>query len=436
MYYILSSAWEQSGLIADKWWYSSLSLSFSPPSLSCLSSTHKGCPCVETVIDLFPIAFAMTLFSAPRLGKHWMLGRDGSEDIPKPPWAVYTNACRFERKDVSCRICGFCDGWSCELYHPHFFPVYSAFVSPLFKVKGAIAVGNSDLVCLSEAVFVDADCWYCVCWAGAEGWLMCIWKGHPRVRERRDWGTCRWGDHRVVSSQVRLIWNRKNSPKLQHVEKSEMADSTFPSASEGVKSLFSVCVCVCVCLSWLFFFHMATFFRKQPRNCAQFVNPSHWHTSLSLPVSHTHTHTHTLTRTAPCGFTANMFPINFHSAGWVLSCSKMYSWEPQIMADYPQPARPNQTGNLLSGLVMFSVSGDLSWRLQCADWGRVLLMWSIWDEIYRKHTVCLCSSCLVDCYVQCRCKVEVWTRISEGKSQKCKLVIDNFFFLSLKWSKC
>lgn len=67
-----------------------------------------------------------------------------------------------------------------------------------------------------------------------------------------------------------------------------------------------------------------------------------------------------LCTTPLCGFTANMFSINLRWTGWVLSCSKMYSGEPQITPDYPQPPKPNQLDNLLSNLVMFSVSGDLS----------------------------------------------------------------------------
>lgn len=85
----------------------------SPPSaLPCPSMKHKGCACMETVINLFPIALPMTPFSAVRLGTHWTLGHDWSEDIPQPPGAVYANSCRFDREEVSCGICGFCDGWT------------------------------------------------------------------------------------------------------------------------------------------------------------------------------------------------------------------------------------------------------------------------------------------------------------------------------------
>lgn len=108
MNYILFSAMEQLGIIADKWWYSSLFLSFSPPSaLPCLSFKQKGCACVETVINLFPIALPMTLFSAVRLRETlkarpwWIWGHSN------PPRAVCADACHFDKEKVSCGICGF-----------------------------------------------------------------------------------------------------------------------------------------------------------------------------------------------------------------------------------------------------------------------------------------------------------------------------------------
>lgn len=123
MYYIPFSAMEQLGLIADNWWYLPLFFFFFPSSvLPCLLFRLKGCPCVETVINLFPITLSMTPLSAVKLGKHWTIGHDESEDIPKPPRAVYANACGFDREEMSCGICGFCHSQNCELFHSYSFP--------------------------------------------------------------------------------------------------------------------------------------------------------------------------------------------------------------------------------------------------------------------------------------------------------------------------
>lgn len=112
MYYIPFSAMEQMRLI----------FTFSPPSSAraCVLFKHKGCPCMETVINLFPLALPVTLRSAAEFGKRRTPGRDGSAEIPKLPGAAYTNA--YDREEVSCGICGFCDGQSCELFHSCFCP--------------------------------------------------------------------------------------------------------------------------------------------------------------------------------------------------------------------------------------------------------------------------------------------------------------------------
>lgn len=125
MYYILFFAMQQLGLIADNWWYLSL-FRFLFSALPCPLSKHKGCPCMETVINLFPIAIPMTSYSSVKLEKT-LSSHDGSADILSPPGAVYTNSNGFDGEEVSCGKCGFCSAlvsgdiflqWNCLwLFH-------------------------------------------------------------------------------------------------------------------------------------------------------------------------------------------------------------------------------------------------------------------------------------------------------------------------------
>lgn len=173
-----------------------------PSALSHFLSTHKGCPCVETMINLFPIPLPMTLFSALRFGKHWTLSRDGSEDIPKPPRAVYANPCRFDREEVSCGICGFCDGRNSQLSSLH-LPLQYLCLSPLSYEKSDHSVQLKPRLSF----------WACVCWwyllivcvfrPGVEHWWgvtrACMYVEGVTTESERG-GTRARRDRRVVNS--------------------------------------------------------------------------------------------------------------------------------------------------------------------------------------------------------------------------------------------
>lgn len=71
-------------------------------------------------------------------------------------------------------------------------------------------------------------------------------------------------------------------------------------------------------------------------------------------------------------FTANMFPINFLSAGWACSCSKMYNWEPQShrithnLQDQSAGQFVVQPGYVLC-LRWFNLMAPVRWMQQCCS---------------------------------------------------------------------
>lgn len=88
-----------------------------------------------------------------------------------------------------------------------------------------------------------------------------------------------------------------------------------------------------------------------------------------------------ITKPAPLTFTAVTTPIiqDTHTPiqprcfilASIIELFKDVQWRASVPTGLPQPPRPNQTRNLLSSLVMSSVSGDLTWRLLCAQWPNV-----------------------------------------------------------------
>ena len=118
MYHIPFSALEQLGCL---YFY------FCHPPFLCLffGSNKRDVPGWKKWSTFFPLAFPVTLLSAPEFGKHGPLCRDGSEDIPEPPGAVCTKAYGFDGEEVCCGICGFCGGQNCELLSFSFLPLYN-----------------------------------------------------------------------------------------------------------------------------------------------------------------------------------------------------------------------------------------------------------------------------------------------------------------------
>lgn len=114
----------------------------------------------------------MTFFFNLRLGKHYSC--DGSEDIPKSHTAVYANPDWFET-EVSCGVCGFCDGWNCQVI---------SLTTPLspssFHLK-KWSLGGSNPGPLFEPVFVDGNCWWSV---GLE--LVCMLEGSPQSQREEE----------------------------------------------------------------------------------------------------------------------------------------------------------------------------------------------------------------------------------------------------------
>lgn len=110
------------------------------PLLSFVS--HKGCPCMERVINLFLQVMPVTFFFPVRLKKHWELSHDGFEDIPESPRAVYTNAFRIDSEEMPCGICGFCGRRNGGLFHPYCSP-YTMALSVAQTLKHRPSFGGS-----------------------------------------------------------------------------------------------------------------------------------------------------------------------------------------------------------------------------------------------------------------------------------------------------
>lgn len=157
-----------------------------------------------------------------------------------------------------------------------------------------------------------------------------------------------------------------------------------------------VCTCVCVCVllifqhevhvlkSWTGNTMLASPFSPDFFSYSSFLQETKGITFrlLTCPTDILHCHTQ---HTQPCVvLQPTCFLLTFIQTSCVLSCSKMYGREPQITLDYPQPPRPNQPGNLSFNLVMFSVSGDSSWRLLCAEWSSAVFMWLAFDSKWEK----------------------------------------------------
>ncbi len=103
----------------------------------------------------------------------WICGHSN----PHCPRAVYADPCRFDR-EVSCGICGFCDGWNRELFHPSFSP--STMPLPLSLSLHSYEKSDHCWRLKSRLSF-----WACVCWCRLL--IVCVFR--PGVE--RLWGVMR-----------------------------------------------------------------------------------------------------------------------------------------------------------------------------------------------------------------------------------------------------
>lgn len=183
-------------------------LFFSPSALPRLPFKHKLCICMETVINLFPIVLPMTPFSAVRLGTHWTLGHDRSEDIPNPPELFTLRAIGLiEKKCLVGYVVSATPGISSLFLS---LDNGTAFDSPLSYKKSDHCTQLEPRLSFLSLCLLTPLLIVCVFRPGAEclwggGELAFMWRGHHAVREMRDSNTCCWRNHRAVNSWVRLI---------------------------------------------------------------------------------------------------------------------------------------------------------------------------------------------------------------------------------------